>query len=210
MRTGERCGLQVDMQTLSDTSSGSIPADCNMIMYSIHLLSFKRGKDVWKLSDQERIGIARRHKTLGTDKFKTGDIRAAAVHYSKALKYLIPIKLDELCEEAIRKDTLALTSVILLNLAACQLKFKQDHLAAQNCTKVLQIEPENVKALYRRGLALINMKDFDQAREDLIEARRLEPSNRAIDDQLRSLEAEVQAEKIKYRDALKTMFGGKP
>ena len=60
MRTGEKCELQVDMQTLSDTSSGSIPADCNM---SIHLLSFKRGKDVWKLNDQERVGIARRHKT---------------------------------------------------------------------------------------------------------------------------------------------------
>ena len=132
------------------------------------------------------------------------------MHYSKALKYLIPIKLEELCEVTIRKDTLTLTSVILLNLAACQLKFKQDHLAAQNCTKVLQFEPENVKALYRRGLALTNMKDFDQAREDLIKARRLEPSNRAIDDQLRSLEAEVQAQKIKYRDALKTMFGGKP
>ena len=43
MRTGERCGVQVDMQTLSDTSSGSIPAYCNMIMYSIHLLSFKHG-----------------------------------------------------------------------------------------------------------------------------------------------------------------------
>jgi len=53
------------------------------------------------------------------------------------------------------------------------------------------------------------MSDFDQAREDLIKARSLEPSNRAIEDQLRSLEAKVQAQKIKHKDALKTMFGGK-
>lgn len=211
MQTGEKCELEVDVQALRDSSDSipGIPADCNKVQYSIHLLSFKGGKDVWKLGVQERLELARHHKTLGTDKFKTGDIRAAAVHYSKALKYLIPIKLDELHEETIRKDTLALTSVSLLNLAACQLKFKQDHHAAQNCTKVLRIEPENVKALYRRGLALINMSDFDQAREDLIKARSLEPSNRAVEDQLRSLEAKVQAQKIKYKDALKTMFGGK-
>jgi len=49
----------------------------------------------------------------------------------------------------------------------------------------------NVNALYLRGLALINMSDFDQASEDLIEARSLEPSNHAIEDQLRSLDAKV-------------------
>jgi len=87
------------------------------------------------------------------------------------------VQLDELCEDSSRYQIQARLS------------------AAQNCTKVLQIEPENVKALYRRGLALINMSDFDQAREDLTETRSLEPGNHAIEDQLRSLEAKVQAQR---------------
>ena len=213
MRSGEKCELNVQLQTLQDTSSGSlpdVPDECTKVVYSVHLLSFERGKDVWKLSNQERVELAKHHKTLGTDIFKAGDIKAAAVHYSKALKYLIPAKVDDALQESFQKDILALRNVALLNLAACQLKFKQDHYAAQNCSKVLQTEPENIKALYRRGLALTNMSDFDQAKQDLVKARRLEPKNRAIEEQLRTLEVKIQAQRNKYRDAMKSMFGDKP
>ena len=46
-------------------------------------------------------------------------------------------------------------SRFLLHDVGCQLKMKQDHHAVQNNTKVLQIEPENVKAIYHRGLAVV-------------------------------------------------------
>ena len=68
------------------------------------------------------------------------------MHYSKASKYLIPVKVDDALQENFQKDILALRNVALLNLAY-QLKFKQDHYIAQNCSKVLQTEPENIKAL---------------------------------------------------------------
>ena len=54
------------------------------------------------------------------------------------------------------------------------------------------------------------MSDFDQAKQDLVKARRLEPKNRAIEEQLRTLEVKIQAQRNKYRDALKSMFGDKP
>ena len=54
------------------------------------------------------------------------------------------------------------------------------------------------------------MNDFDEAKQDLVKARRLEPKNRAIEEQLRTLEMKVQAQRNKYRDALKNMFGDKP
>jgi len=53
-----------------------------------------------------------------------------------------------------------------------QLKIKQDHHAVQSI-KVLQIEAENVKALYRRGLAtvaLLSMNESVSSKEDLIKA----------------------------------------
>ena len=210
MRSGEKCELNVELQ---DTSLGSVPGAPNgstKVVYYVHLLSLERGKDVWKLSNQERVELAKHHKILGTDIFKAGDIKAAAVHYSKALKYLIPVKVDDTLQEGFHKDILTLKNITLLNLAACQLKFKQDDYAAQNCSKVLQTEPENIKALYRRGLALTNMNDFDKAKQDLVKARKLEPKNRAIEEQLRTLEMKVQAQRNKYRDALKNMFGDKP
>lgn len=204
MKTGERCELLVDPKTIKESSIPEFPEECTVV-YSIHLVSFERGKDVWKLSDQERLKIALHHKALGNEIFQTGNIAAAAVHYSKAMKYLIPIELDTM--EQVRKDASNLRAITLLNLAACQLKFQQSHLSAKNCTKVLQLEPENVKALYRRGQALANMSDFEQARLDLMKAKELEPGNRAIEEQLRVLNSKEQAQKAKYKDAMKSMFG---
>ena len=82
MWSGEKCELNVELQTLQGTSLGSlpdVPDNCTKVVYSVHLLSFERGKDVWKLSIKERVELAKHHKTLGTDIFKAGDIKAAAV-----------------------------------------------------------------------------------------------------------------------------------
>ena len=94
MQSGEKC----EVQTLQDTSLGSlpdVPDDCTKVVYSVHLSSFERGKDVWKLSNQEQVELAKHHKTLGTDIFEAGDIKAGAVHYPKASKYLIPVKVED-------------------------------------------------------------------------------------------------------------------
>ena len=69
MRSGEKCELNVELQ---DASLGSVPGapnGSNKVVYSVHLLSFGRGKDVWKLSNQEWVELAKHHKTLGTDIF---------------------------------------------------------------------------------------------------------------------------------------------
>ena len=58
---------------------------------------------MWKLSNQKRVELAKHHGTLGTDIFKAGDIKAAAVHYSKASKYLIPVKVDDALQENFQK-----------------------------------------------------------------------------------------------------------
>ena len=43
MQSGEKCELNVELQTLQDTSLGSlpdVPDDCTKVVYSVHLLSF--------------------------------------------------------------------------------------------------------------------------------------------------------------------------
>ena len=54
------------------------------------------------------------------------------------------------------------------------------------------------------------MNDYDRAREDLTKAKKLEPANKAIDEQLKLLESRQQVHNAKYKDALKSMFGGQP
>ena len=219
MKLGEKCQLEItdchllreSEQLLQQLNVASLPDGCKVI-YTIHLVSFERGRDSWELSDQERLEVAKRHKEGGGELFKQGKTKGAAICYSKALKYLIPVDPDIQLEvetlQDYERDIFSLQCVLMLNLAACQLKFQQYPHVVKNCNRVLEIEADNVKALYRRGQALAMMNDLDGARADLMKAKKLEPGNKAIDDMIKLLESRQQAHDAQYKDALKTMFGG--
>ena len=206
MRTGEQCEVVIEPQTALDEclSAKAIPAGSS-IRYSIELVSFDRGKCPWEMNNAERVEAANHMKTAGSEKFRSGNIRAAAVLYSRALKLVIPISPTEVTDAVV-----ILKCALLLNLAACQLKLGRHGNAGENCTEVLKLQPGNVKALYRRALALTNCKDFDGARRDFARARQLEPNNRTVEEQMQVMEAKAQEHNSRLKEALKSMFGGPP
>lgn len=65
-----------------------------------------------------------------------------------------------------------------LNNAACKLKLKDYKQAEKLCTKVLESDSQNVKALYRRAQAYIQLVDFDLAEVDIKKALEVDPDNR--------------------------------
>ena len=205
MKPGEECELQISIdQTISSSELlRAAPPDC-LVLYTIHLVSSMRAPEVWTLSNQERQKRASWHKQRGTDLFKLNNIYGASLHYSKALKYTVSIDREVLLS-ARGAEHQTLKRSLLLNLSACQLKLKQFANVAQNCTDILK-EGANVKALYRRGQALVAMNDFDGAKKDFLEVLRIEPSNTAIQKQLKELESKERAHRDKYREALKGMF----
>lgn len=186
------------------------PRPQKRIQFTIHLRSFRQGKDVWRLTEQERLEIAGRHKQRGSELFKSSHTCGASIRYSKALQYLSPIDPDIPLEVDVLEEhecaILSLRSVCLLNLAACQLRFDQFDHVVRNCSKALEADPRSLKALYRRARALLAMKDFEGARADLVRAREMEPANQAVNELLRSVETKEQTHTAKYREALKTMF----
>lgn len=68
----------------------------------------------------------------------------------------------------------------LLNMAACHLKLGQFRDVVSNCSEVLHNSPKQSKAFYRRGVAAIEMKDYDSALDDLKQAHALAPNDRHI------------------------------
>lgn len=58
----------------------------------------------------------------------------------------------------------SLLPALLLNEAQCRLHLQQPRLAVQLCSRVLEREPENVKALYRRAVAKLELAEFVEAR----------------------------------------------
>ena len=181
------------------------------VIFTIHLHSFQQGKMCWMLTDPERLEIARRHKERGSVLFKAGNVRGAAIRYSKAVQCLAAVDPDTRLEvenlEEHEREILSLRHASLMNLSACQLKFRQYDHVVRNCSRVLEEEPGNVKSLFRRAKAqLLGARDYDAARTDLLIAKEADPGNQAVDDLLGEVKVQEAAHRAKYKDALKTMF----
>lgn len=73
-----------------------------------------------------------------------------------------------------------LTCHCWLNLAACQLRNKNFKMAAVNCSKALNIDPNNVKGLFRRAQCNVKTGNEYAAVVDLEQALALEPGNHDI------------------------------
>lgn len=181
------------------------------VVFTIHLRSFRQGKVCWSLTDPERLEMARRHKEQGSMLFKTGNVRGAAMRYSKSVQYLAAVDPDMQLEvenlEEHEREILSLRATSLMNLAACQLKFGQYDHVVRNCSRVLGEDPGNVKGLFRRAKAqLLGARDYNAARTDLLKAKEAEPGNQAVNELLREVEVQEVAHRAKYKDALKAMF----
>ncbi|NXH10747.1 TOM34 protein, partial [Bucco capensis] len=112
--------------------------------------------------DQTAAGTekARTLKEEGNELVKKGNHKKAVEKYSES------IKLNQEC-------------ATYTNRALCYLTLKQYKEAVQDCTEALRLDPENVKALYRRAQALKELKDYKSGIADLKSLLKTEPKNTA-------------------------------
>uniref|UniRef100_A0A671K0V4 FKBP prolyl isomerase 16 n=1 Tax=Sinocyclocheilus anshuiensis TaxID=1608454 RepID=A0A671K0V4_9TELE len=68
----------------------------------------------------------------------------------------------------------------LNNLAAAQLKLGQSDEALHTSRDVLFLDPQNVKALFRKGKLLSDKGEYEEAMENLKKALKLEPSTKSL------------------------------
>ena len=123
-------------------------------------------------------------KGTGNEKFKAGECGAAITAYQEAV--------DKLTSDAAKKALLdffkshpdatdsatPLLASLHLNMAACHIKSEQWESAEIAATAALKLDPTNVKAKFRRGIARSNLGSFDEAKTDLTAVCRAEPRNR--------------------------------
>jgi FK506-binding protein 4/5 len=74
------------------------------------------------------------------------------------------------------------------------------------CNKVLFVEPNNVKALFRRAVAYMEIQEFDQAKADLKQVQQLEPRNAAAREKLQELKQWQRESDAKLAAAIRKMF----
>ncbi|CAM9690356.1 unnamed protein product, partial [Sphacelaria rigidula] len=137
--------------------------------------------DTRKLPKPERMRLIVKNKEAshseGTELFKGQNYRAAGARYSKALTHAA--KMFDLNAEE-KEEVSAVQLSLYLNLAQCYLKLENWDQVTNNCALALKIEPTSGKALYRRAYALVNKKDYDAAKADLLSAQKSSPGDKAV------------------------------
>ncbi|XP_055067651.2 sperm-associated antigen 1 [Misgurnus anguillicaudatus] len=110
------------------------------------------------LTDQEKVALACREKNKGNESFRSGDYEEAVVYYTRSLS-LVP------------------SAAAYNNRAQAHIKLQRWHAALVDCQTVLQLEPENVKALLRRATAHKHLGHSQESHDDLRAVLLVEPHN---------------------------------
>ncbi|XP_014520334.1 70 kDa peptidyl-prolyl isomerase-like [Vigna radiata var. radiata] len=159
------------------------------VYYEVELLSFVKEKESWDLNTPEKIEAAGKKKEEGNALFKVGKYERASKRYEKAMKF---IEYDSSFSDEEKQQSKALKITCNLNNAACKLKLKEYKQAEKLCTKALELDGRNVKALYRRAQAYLHLVDLDLAERDIKKALEIEPENRDVKMEYKILKQKVR------------------
>lgn len=140
---------------------------------AVQLVSFKRHEGLHAMSASELLEEAGRQKLSGNELFRTKLRSDAAYHYSMAVKLCVLANSQEI-------SAIQLKKVCILNLSACWLQFGQFERAVDATQKVIEIEPNNEKALYRQAVALRQLNELDRALCNINKLLAFNPNNREV------------------------------
>lgn len=208
LKVGESCRFNIQVTNNAISCSESfIAVPANDGDFELYLKSFENTTNVTKLSTVQMFERAKHYKQIGNKLFISKNIQFSFKKYSRALKYLIVIS-DVLHKEhpEFNEEYKTLKGQVYLNMAACQLQFKGFSFVVENCSKALQLEPHNVKALYRRGLAYKQLKEYERSLEDFEKALQIEDSNDAVKKELSKVKSHLHNENSNMAKAMRKMF----
>lgn len=179
-----------------------------IVTFNVILKCFKPFKAIWNWTPEEKYDIALRYKEVGVKLFKESRHVDAFHKFSKACKILItlePIPDLEL-DKSLEKNINTLRIILYNNLAGCHMLRKNYEHVITLCNKILEKDENNIKALYRRGVAYGKLRNIENAVPDLKKVIRLEPHNAAAKEQYLIYNKKLQEANQKCKDMIKRMF----
>ena len=150
------------------------------------LVDFRPDPNPWDLAAPAKLAASAAKRDMGNACFKAGDHARAVRRYTTALLHA---NCDSEFDDAQRAAARALKLASSLNRAAAHLKLDRAADALKDCDAALELDARSVKALYRRGAALVELSRWEEAREALASCLELDPHNAAA----RKLRADLRA-----------------
>jgi hypothetical protein len=111
---------------------------------------------------EERRLKAEMKRQAGNEMFRANDFMQAAMEYTSALELDPSI------------------SALYANRSQCWLKLGNHEKSLEDAVRCTEVEPSNAKGWFRKGMSLHAMKRFPEAIPALLEAEKIEPSNKQV------------------------------
>uniref|UniRef100_H3B7U3 Sperm associated antigen 1 n=1 Tax=Latimeria chalumnae TaxID=7897 RepID=H3B7U3_LATCH len=134
--------------------------------------------DTTGMTDKEKTLIADREKDKGNEAFRAGDYEEAIAYYSRSI-LVLP------------------TVVAYNNRAQAEIKLQDWHNALNDCEKVMELDPGNLKALLRRATAHKQLSNYRAAKVDTEMVLQTEPDNTIAKKLLTEVEKKLKDLEIK-------------
>ena len=148
--------------------------------------------------------IAAEKKELGTQSFRLGDLQDAEKLYEQAANIFQTTGGEWPEGEELNQRRITETAA-LLNLALVKIRLEKYAESIAACTRVLAVEKNSVKALYRRALASFKFGEYEKAKKDALRAAVLDPQNREVRGLLEEIKQNLAVSVIKERELYKKM-----
>ena len=177
------------------------------LKFELTLQDFSASCPPWLLSFPELYSTALRHKETGVMLYQNGDIYRAFAQFrtsARLLMSIIPSRIN--ADESMLVSYNRLLCQCHLNLSACQMKTGLYKHVLTNCSHALNIDPESVKALYRRALAYHRCGDYLEAENDVRAALILEPKSKVLRDLFASIKENAVRSQAKLAAGLSKVF----
>lgn len=209
MKVGEKAILKVryDYAYGESGSPPTIPAKADLF-FDVELLGFKeKQKERWQMSFEERLAEAEKMKASGTALFMEKQFEEGAAQYEESALFAVE---EGVSGNDIPENERPLYASCFGNAAMCYIKLKSWPDAIRTCDKVLEIDAEresNIKALYRRGVARLRLGLFKEAKADLMDAYKIDNTNKDVKKAMKQLKEAILDAKKKEKAAFGGMFG---
>merc|ERR1719285_1493254 len=105
----------------------------------------------------------------------------------------------------LRKDADILRKTCFNNISAVYAKMGDWEKSLEKAQKVLEMDEKNQKALFRSGVAYRNMREFEKAKESLLDAQKIGDSA-SIRNELRRVESAATAQLARDDKRLRRAF----
>merc|ERR1711972_1303801 len=155
------------------------------------------------MGNEEKIEEGFRYKLEGNELFKALRYSGAIRKYKKALEWID----CDFSDDELGKKKQELTISANNNLALIFIKTKEWSSATEHASKALEIEPNNVKALMRRGQARLQDGFLDLSKKDLKKALSLDADNSYIKKLLKVCSVKHKQYVAKQQKLYSGMFG---